>query len=126
MTGQENGNHFKPLVNLSISLIYICPTSLILVAQVPGPGSAASHPREGYEPRLATALLAVIPDLRAGVVIIILLLLLIIPDLGVGVGAGPHGAGAGGSADAGEGDQGRVLRPASLIRVDIRALRTIF
>ena len=77
----------------------------MLVPQVPGPWSTASHPGEGDEPRLAAALLAVIPDL--------------------GVGAGPHPAGAG-AAHAGEGDQGRVLRPASLIRVDIRAWRKIF
>ena len=79
----------------------------MLVPQVPGPGSAASHPGEGDEPGLAAALLAVIPD--------------------HGVGAGPHPAGAGArAAHAGEGDQGGVLRPASLIRVDIRAWRKIF
>ena len=79
----------------------------MLAPQVPGPWSTTSHPGEGDEPRLAAALLAVIPDL--------------------GVRAGPHPTGAGArAAHAGEGDQGRVLRPASLIRVDIRAWRKIF
>ena len=99
MTGREN----QSIKSLKYTNTDVCPTSLILVPQVPCPGSAASHPREGDEPRLAAALLAVIPD------------------LGAGVGAGPHAARAGGTADAGEGDQGGVLRPAPLIRVDIRA-----
>ena len=70
------------------------PTSPILVAQVPGPGAAASHPREGDEPGLAAAFLTIIPD--------------------TGVVARPHDPGAG-ATHAGEGDQGRVLWPASLI-----------
>ena len=81
------------------------PTSLILVPQVPSPRAAAPHPGEGNEPGLAAALLAVIPDPGAGV--------------------RPHGAGAG-AAHAGEGDQGGVLGPASLIGVDIRAWSKIF
>lgn len=78
------------------------PTFHILIPQVPCPRAAASHPRKGDETGLAAALLAVIPD------------------PGAGVGAGPHVAGAG-AAHAGERDEGRVLGPASLIGVDIRA-----
>ena len=72
------------------------PTSLILVPQVPGPGPAASHTWEGDEPRLAAALLTVIPD------------------PGAGVRARPHDTGDG-ATHAREGDQGRVLWPTSLI-----------